>query len=74
MPTEERYQQRFIETIFSTIFGVSIQRQTPEVQEKWANRLENHLRREEYRQRRDDGGSSSGSGSSFAPTRNAPRG
>jgi hypothetical protein len=56
MPTEERYQQRFIETIFSTIFGVSIQRQTPEVEEKWANRLENHLRREEARQRRDDGG------------------
>jgi hypothetical protein len=62
MPTEERYQQRFIETIFSTIFGVSLQRQTPEVQEKWANRLENHLRREESRQRRDDGG-----GSSFLP-------
>jgi nucleotide-binding universal stress UspA family protein len=59
MPTEERYQQRFIETIFSTIFGVSIQRQTPEVEEKWANRLENHLRREEARQRRDDGGRSS---------------
>ena len=58
LPTEERYQQRFIETIFSTAFGVSIQRQTPEVEEKWANRLENLLRRQEARQRRDDGGSS----------------
>jgi hypothetical protein len=59
MPSEERYQQRFIETIFSTIFGVSLQRQTPEVEQKWAKRLENQLRQQESRQRRDDGGGSS---------------
>ena len=47
VPTEQRYQERLWESIFSSMFGLGIQRQTPEVKERWRNRLENQLRREQ---------------------------
>ena len=47
VPTEQRYQERLWESIFSSMFGLGVQRQTPEVKERWRNRLENQLRREQ---------------------------
>ena len=67
LPSEERYQQRFVETIFSTMFGLGVQRQTPEVEEAWQDRLDYQLNQLEYRQRRDDGYSPSSGGGGFRP-------
>ena len=59
-PSEERYQQRLFETLFSTMLGLGLQRQTPEVKERWRKQLEYQLRQAE----RDEpsGGLTSGGG------------
>jgi hypothetical protein len=47
VPSEERYQRRLFETLFSTMLGLGLQRQTPDVKERWRNRLEYQLREAE---------------------------
>jgi len=52
VPSEERYQQRLYETLFSAGFGLGVQRQTRDVQNRWRDKLERELREREG----DDGG------------------
>jgi hypothetical protein len=63
-PSEERYQQRLFETFFSTMLGLGLQRQTPEVKERWRNSLEYQLRQRERDDTSDNpsGGMKSGGG------------
>ena len=60
-PSEERYQQRLFETIFSTVFGLGVQRQTRDVKNRWRDRLERELRERE----RNEGGGGNRSGGGF---------
>ena len=60
-PSEERYQQRLFETIFSTVFGLGVQRQTRDVKNRWRDRLERELRERE----RNEGGGGNRAGGGF---------
>ena len=60
VPSEERYQQRLFETIFGTLFGTGVVRQTPEVKSRWRNSLEYQFNQQQLEE--GGGGTSRSSG------------